>query len=70
MDRYWENKFLTEDRKKELEAKRSVKAQIKIAPKLWALARSPILIFLPLLFIIDGLILKDGNIIFSILIIF
>jgi len=59
--RYWGGKkFLTEARKKELEAKPPDKRKIKIAPKLWALVQEPILIFVPLLFIIDGLILRLG----------
>ena len=58
--RYWEKKFLTEARKKELEAKRLEKTEKKIAPKFWALVREPIIIFLPLLFIIDGLVFRMG----------
>jgi len=59
--RYWGGKkFLTEARKKELEAKQSEKRKVKIAPKFWGLIKEPIRIFIPLLFIIDGLILRMG----------
>lgn len=59
--RYWGGKkFLTEARKKELEAKQSEKRKIKIVPKFWALVRQPIIKFLPLLFIIDGLVIRIG----------
>ena len=58
---YWGGKkFLTEARKKELEAKQPEKRNIKIAPKLWALVQEPIRIFIPLLFIIDGLLFRMG----------
>jgi protein-S-isoprenylcysteine O-methyltransferase Ste14 len=57
---YWSKKFLTEARKKELEAKQSEKRKMKIAPKFWVLVRKPIIIFLPLLFIIDGLVFRMG----------
>ncbi len=58
---YWGGKkFLTEARKIELEAKQPEKRKVKIAPKLWGLIHAPILIFIPLLFIIDGLILRMG----------
>jgi len=57
---YWNKKFLTEARKKELESKQSEKLKIKIAPKIWGLVRKPIMLFLPLLFIIDGLVFRMG----------
>ena len=58
---YWGGKkFLTEARKIELEAKQPEKRKVKIAPKIWDLIHRPILIFIPLLFIIDGLILRMG----------
>ncbi len=58
---YWGgNKFLTEARKIELEAKQPEKRKVKIAPKFWGLIQEPIRIFIPLLFIIDGLILRMG----------
>ncbi len=57
---YWQKKFLTEARKKELEANQSEKRKIKIAPKFWALIHKPIIRFLPLLFIIDGLVYRMG----------
>ncbi|MHA2268226.1 MAG: methyltransferase family protein [Promethearchaeota archaeon] len=58
---YWGGKrFLTEARKKELEAKHSEKRKVKIAPKFWGLIQEPIRIIIPLLFIIDGLILRIG----------
>jgi protein-S-isoprenylcysteine O-methyltransferase Ste14 len=58
---YWnKKKFLTEARKKELETEQSEKRKIKIAPKFWALIRKQIIIFLPLLFIIDGLVFRMG----------
>ena len=57
---YWNKKFLTEARKKELEAKQSEKRKIKIVPKSWALVSKAIVIFLPLLFIIDGLVFRMG----------
>lgn len=59
MWRYWGGKkFLTKARKKELEAKQPEKRKVKIAPKIWALVQEPICILIPLLFIIDGLILR------------
>ena len=59
--RYWGGKkFLTEARKKELETKPSEKRKVKIAPKVWGLVQEPIRIFIPLLFIIDGLIFRMG----------
>ncbi len=57
---YWPKKFMTEARKKELEAKQSKKRKVKITHKFWALVREPIIIFLPLLFIIDGLVFRMG----------
>ncbi len=57
---YWPKKFLTEARKKELEAKQSKKRKVKIAHKFWSLARKLIIIFLPLFFIIDGLVFRMG----------
>ncbi|MHA1987858.1 MAG: methyltransferase family protein [Promethearchaeota archaeon] len=57
---YWNKKFLTEARKKELEAQQSENQKIGIAPKFWALIREPIIVFLPLLFIIDGLVFRLG----------
>ncbi len=58
--RYWGKKFMTEAREKELEAKKSEKLKVKIAPKLCFLVNKPIRIVIPLLFIIDGLILRMG----------
>ena len=55
---YWPKKFMTEARKNELQAKQSKKRKAKIAHKFWALARKLIIIFLPLLFIIDGLVIR------------
>jgi protein-S-isoprenylcysteine O-methyltransferase Ste14 len=58
---YWGGKkFLTEARKKELEVKQSEKRKVKMAPKFWGLVQEPIRIIIPLLFIIDGLILRMG----------
>jgi protein-S-isoprenylcysteine O-methyltransferase Ste14 len=58
---YWnKKKFLTEARKKELEAEQSEKRKMKIAPKFWSLVRKPILLILPLVFIIDGLVFRMG----------
>ncbi len=56
---------MTEARKKELKTKQSEKQKMKIAPKFWTLVRKPIRIFIPLLFIIDGLILKMGIILYN-----
>jgi protein-S-isoprenylcysteine O-methyltransferase Ste14 len=59
--RYWGGeKFLTEARKKELEVKQPEKRKVKIAPKVWGLVSEPICIIIPLLFVIDGLILRMG----------
>ncbi len=57
---YWPKKFMTEARKKELEAKQSKKRKVKIAPKFLSLIRKLIIIFLPLFFIIDGLVFRMG----------
>ncbi len=58
---YWGGKkFFTEARKKELEAKQSEKRKVKIAPRFWGLVQEPIRIFIPLLFIIDGLVFRMG----------
>jgi len=57
---YWNKKFLTEARKKELEVKQPEKRKIKIVPKFWDLISKLIMIFLPLLFIIDGLVSRIG----------
>ncbi|MHA2181638.1 MAG: methyltransferase family protein [Promethearchaeota archaeon] len=57
---YWPRKFTTEARKKEIEAEQSEKRKIKIVPKIWTVISKLIMIFLPLLFIIDGLLFRIG----------
>ena len=57
---YWEKKFLTEARKKELETKRAEKSGGNFIPKLWTFLHKPIEFLIPLLFIIDGLTLSVG----------
>jgi protein-S-isoprenylcysteine O-methyltransferase Ste14 len=58
---YWGGKkFLTKARKKELEGKQSEKRKVKMIPKFWGLVQEPIRIIIPLLFIIDGQILRMG----------
>lgn len=58
--RYWERKFMTEARKKELETKRLEKHQIKLTRKVWTVTSEIIPIALPFLFIVDGLVIRMG----------
>jgi protein-S-isoprenylcysteine O-methyltransferase Ste14 len=57
---YWNKKFLSDARKKELDANKPEKRKLKILPRIWALLSKLIMLFLPLLFFIDGLVFRIG----------
>ncbi|MHA2047258.1 MAG: methyltransferase family protein [Candidatus Thorarchaeota archaeon] len=57
---YWERKYMTKARKKELESKRLEKHKTRLAARIWGVASEMIVFALPILFVVDGMVLKIG----------